>query len=296
MPISDDGVTPSGKAIQHREVGVWTVLIIAVAFWANILRGGEPGDLPGLDAMLTRVLDNGAFDVFAWTLIFARFARIYPPGPASWPRIMTGFAIGVIALAPVRLAPGIGLLLFGLVLVRDRSALPAGRQVGLVMLALALETLWASRLLSIVHVLTARVDAMVVGALFRLFGVQAVTHSNVVENLDSGFSIVIWTYCASSMPLASFTLAFLVTCLYFGHTPRRGDIIWLGMGFAASILLTEMRLMLLGLDEAIYEWWHNGPGVSVYAVAALCLAILFPLLAIRSQQSQAARLAAGRDT
>lgn len=294
MPISDDGVTTSGNAIGNREVGVWTVLIIAVAFWANILRGSEPGDLPALDAMLTRVLDNGAFDVFAWTLIFGRFASMYPPGPASWRRIMMGFAIGVIALAPVRLAPGIGLLLLGLVLVRDRTAVPAGRQVGLVMLALALETLWASRLLSMVHVLTARMDAMVVASLFRLVGIQAVSHINVVENIDSGFSIVIWTYCASSMPLASFALGFLVMCLYLGRAPRRGDLVWLAMGFAASIVLTEIRLMLLGLDEASYEWWHNGPGVSVYSVAALGLAALFPFLAMRSQQPPVATLAAGR--
>lgn len=272
----------SRKPFEHREIAIWTILVIAVAFWANILRGTEAGDLPGLEPMITRVLNNGAFDIAAWILIFARFTRMYPVEPAPNLRIAAGLAIGLLVLAPVRLAPAIGLLIVGVTLVRDRATLPAGRQVGLVLLALALETFWQSRLLSLLHVLTARIDAAIVAVLYRLVGIQAVTHANVVENISNGFSIVIWPYCASSMPLAAFVLAFLVVSLYLGRVPgRRGDITWLLAGCAGSIMLTEIRLAFLGLGESSYVWWHDGPGVTIYTVAMLALAVLFPILAAR---------------
>ncbi|HVY15404.1 MAG TPA: hypothetical protein VHB27_09255 [Rhodopila sp.] len=271
------------KPIGLQETGLWSVVILAVAFWANILRGSAPDDLPGLAPMITRVLDNGAFDVFAWGLIFVRSSRMFAAGPASWARIATVFGIGVIALAPVRLAPGIGLAILGVSLLRDRAAQPAGRQAGLIMLGLALETLWESRFLSGLHILVARADAVIVGDLFRMIGIPAAVSGNVVENLDNGFSIVIWPYCASSMQLAGFVLAFLVMCLYLGRMPRRSDLRWLGLGVIGSIILTECRLVLLGLNESSYHWWHEGPGISIYTVAALGLAVLVPVLATRDR-------------
>ena len=45
-------------------------------------------------------------------------------------------------------------------------------------------------------------------------------------------------------------------------------------------MLTEIRLVLLGTDRAHYVWWHEGPGVTIYALTALGLAVVFPILAI----------------
>src|ERR1700722_15701898 len=96
---ADAGLT---SRIGSREAGYWSVVIVAVAFWANIVRG--TGELAGLGTMVTRVLDNGAFDVFAWTLVFAQTARLYEARPASRLQISTAFLVGAIVLAPVRVA------------------------------------------------------------------------------------------------------------------------------------------------------------------------------------------------
>jgi exosortase/archaeosortase family protein len=119
---------------------------------------------------------------------------------------------------------------------------------------------------------------------------EATVHANIVDNISANFSVAIWPYCASSLPLAGVSLAFLVMVLYLGHPPRRRHVPWLCMSFVGSILLTEIRLLLLATNEASYEWWHDGPGVSVYAVAALVLAVVFPILATRGDRTAKALL------
>ena len=268
---------------------VWSVLIVAVAFWANILRGTSPGDLPGLDSMIARVLENGAFDVFAWTLVFARITRLSEAGPASLFQIWTTFLVGAIALAPVRLATVVGLVILGGLLMRDRRVLPAGRQVGLVLLALAFENLWTSSLLASLHVLVGRVDARISACLFDLLDTEAAARANVVENISANFSISSWPGCASSFPLAGVSLAFLVFVVYLDQPLRRRHLLWLSMSFIGSILLTEIRLMLMTTSEASYHWWHDGLGASIYSVAALALAVVFPILATRDPRTADAR-------
>jgi hypothetical protein len=257
------------------------MLMVSVAFWANIVRGGSPGDLPGLESMIASVLDNGAFDVFAWIMVFARATRMSEAGPASRLQIWAAFLLGAIVLAPVRLAAGLSLVIFGVLLLRDRRTLAAGRHVGLVLLVLAFETVWTSRLLAPLHVLVGRVDAAICAFLFGLLDTEATAGANVVDNLSANFSIAIWPYCSSSFPLAGVSLAFVVMCLYLGRPPRWRHIVWLGMSFAGSILLTEIRLVLLASNEASYLWWHAGPGVSLYAMTALGVAVVFPFLATR---------------
>jgi hypothetical protein len=263
--------------IGSREAGCWSVLIVAVAFWANIVRG--TGDLPGLDTMVTRVLDHGAFDVFAWTIVFARTARMFESRPATWLQISMAFLVGAIVLAPVRVAAGAALGALGVLLLTDRRTLKAGRDVGLVLLALAFETIWTSQLLDPLQVFVGRADAVICAILSGLLHTEAIAHANVVDNLTTNFSIAIYPACASSFPLAGVGLAFLVMCLYQDRSPRRHHVFWLGLSFIASILLTEIRLVLLATSRSSYHWWHDGPGVSIYALTALSLAVLFPILA-----------------
>jgi hypothetical protein len=273
-----------GNLIGTREVGVWSVLVVSVAFWANIVRA-RPGDTPSLDSMIAGVLDDGAFDVFAWILVFARATRMYEARPASGFQIWATFLVGAIVLVPFRFATGLALVILGVLLLRDRHALPAARDVGLVFLALAFETVWASSFLLPLHVLVGSVDASINTFLLGLLNTDATAHANAVYNISANFSISIWPGCASSFPLAGVSLSFLVMVMYLGHPLRRRHVLWLGISVIASIALTEIRLVLMATNEAGYNWWHTGPGVSIYAVVALVLAAVFPLLATRGHRT-----------
>jgi hypothetical protein len=204
---------------------------------------------------------------------------MFEAGPASRRQIGVAFLAGAVALAPVRLATAVSLVILGVLLLSDRRALQAGRQVALVLLALAFETVWTSPLLVLPHMFVSRMDAKICAFLFGLLNTEATVHGNVIDNVGANFSIEIWPYCTSSHPLAGVGLAFLVMLLYLGQVPRRRHALWLGMSIVASIALTEIRLLLLGTSEANYVWWHDGPGAPIYVLAALALAVVFPVLA-----------------
>ncbi len=278
-----------GNPMGIREVWVWSVGMVSVAFWADIVHA-RSGDPLSLDSMIVGVLDNGAFDVLAWILVFARVSRMYEARPARGLLIGATFLAGAIVLAPVRLAPAVALVMLGGLLLRDRHARSAGREVGLIFLVLAFESLWRSPFMAPLHVLVGHVDASIDAFLLSLLKMEASAHANVVDNISANFSISIWPYCTSSLPLASVSLSFLVMVLYLGHSLRRRYVLWLCMSFVGSILLTEIRLLLLATNEANYDWWHDGPGVTVYAVAALALAVVFPILATRGDRTADAAL------
>ena len=268
----------SSKLIGAREVGVWSTLIVSVAFWANIVRA-SPGHAPSLHDAIANVLDNGAVDVLAWIWVFVRAGEMYAAKPASRLQIWATFLAGAIVLAPLRLATGLALIILGVCLLRERQALQAARHVGLVFLALAFETVWASSLMQPLHVLVGSMDANISALLLRLLGTDAIVHANTVDNISANFTICIWPACTSSSPLAAVSLLFIVVALLRGESPRRSHLPWLGGSLIASILLTEVRLVLLAMNESSYNWWHTGPGLTIYTMVALVPAVIFPILA-----------------
>jgi hypothetical protein len=265
--------------IGLRETRFWGVLMIAVAFWANILRGDSSNGIITFDTLITNVLDNGAFDLLAWTLIFVNARRMTDRAPSSPRQIAWTYLLGLIVIVPVRIASGVALSMLSYMLICDPRATRAGRQIGTIMFALALETFWTSPFLTQLHIFVGRLDAHICAMLLRLFGISAIAHGNVVENQSSEFSIMIWPFCASSMPLAGVTLAFLVIVFYRNKVMQIQHLVWLFLSFVASIILTESRLVLMARNQDDFEWWHFGPGLSIYALCALGFAVLFPLWA-----------------
>jgi hypothetical protein len=153
------------------------------------------------------------------------------------------------------------------------------RQIRLVMFALAFEIVWMSPLAAPLHMLIAAQDASVTATLLNLAGQTATHNANYVDNLSAGFGIAIWPYCTSSVPLAAIGTAFLVTVLYRDGALKRPCLRWLALSWLASILLTEVRLVILASSAEHYHWWHDGPGATIYTLAALGLAVAFPILA-----------------
>jgi hypothetical protein len=269
---------PGGRRPSMSETRLWAVLIVGITYWANILRISVANDGVSLATIVNGILDNGAFDVFAWALIVARCCGSWDHRPAGWRSIAATIMLGALVLVPVRLASALALVLLGGLLFAGPLVSRAVRQMRLVLFALAFETIWISSLAPL-HVLVGSLDARATTGLLRLFGRAAARHGNVVENISTHFSIAVWPYCASSFPLADVTLAFVVMVFYRGAALRLSHLLWLLVAFAGSIVLTEIRLTLMASDAAGYHWWHFGPGVSVYALAALGLAVAVPILA-----------------
>jgi hypothetical protein len=270
---------PAGLArISAGEVRLWATLIVGAAYWADVARPAAGGD-GTVASIVDGIVANGAFDVMAWALVLVRCATHRDDGPATPWSVLTTLLLGVIVLVPVRLAPALGLVLLGGLLFGGPRASPGIRPMRLLLFALAAETVWVGSALSPLHVLVGTIDARIGALLFGLLGQVAAPHANVLQNLSSGFSIVIWPPCASSFPLAAVALAFMAMAIYRGKPLRWSQWPWLALACGGSIVLTEIRLMLLAWNEASYRWWHDGFGVSVYALVALGWAVAVPIMA-----------------
>lgn len=276
-----ENILGTRKPIGIAEVRNWAVVMVGFAYWANILRNSGADGALSLASVVNNVLDNGAFDVFAWGIVLIRCWSRNNDRPASFANVMVTFMLGAIVLAPVRLASAAAVTLLGLLLFSGPEISRPLRQMRLVLFALAFETVWTTSVFAPLHVAFASVDARITAVLLRALGQTAIQHGNVVQNLSAQFDIVIWRYCSSLFPLADVLLAFVVIVLYRGCEPRLAQLPWLALSFLASIVLTEIRLVLLASNEASYHWWHFGPGMSVYTLAALGLAVLAPVLATR---------------
>jgi hypothetical protein len=269
----------AGLPMTLGEARVWALLVIFISYWLNIVRPSSADDAMTVGSVIEKILDNGAFDLVAWALVLFRLIRARAPRPAHPRTILSAFALGMIVLVPHRLAAAAAAGLFGASLLRDGEA--RVRKSGLVLCGLAATNLWTSPLFAPVHVLVGHFDAHVCAALLRLLGQDATATANVVENATTQFGIMVWPYCSSSFPLGDVALAFVVTLQILRAPWRNAFVPLLALSCVASVALTEMRLVLLAWDNAGYEWWHDGPGVSLYALAAVALAMAFPWIAAR---------------
>ncbi|HQT63354.1 MAG TPA: hypothetical protein PLT25_00665 [Acidocella sp.] len=231
------------------------------------------------DTWLDRFFHLGAFNIAAWLMVLARARQLLAPPPMARYIILAALAL---ALAAVRLVPaGFGAVLaiavLGAGVLLQPCVARAGREAGWLLLALALSAVMV--FLDRFTLPIAPLDAQAVAALLRALGF-AVTASGAIVG-DGSFRILILTGCSSLAPLGSVILAYVVVKFYLGRALNWTDLPWLLAALLTSIALTEIRLCLMVPSFEAWDWWHNGPGLTVYELVALAAAALFPLLASR---------------
>jgi hypothetical protein len=270
----------TGSHLTVSELRSWTLLVVAVSFWSNIVRAYPHGGSFGLDTIAQSLMNEGGFNVAAWALIAAWSGGAVRREAASRRQIVATLAIGVVCLVPSRQATICALVALGAMFPLSRET-PYGRQIAVLLFGLAAGMTWTSTYLFPLHAAVANLDVRVIKAVLDLAGQTASAQGNTVGEVQEGFGIEVLAFCASSFPLASVGLAFVVTTVYCGRLPRVADVPWLGAACLASVALTEVRLSLMAIGQSSYAWFHDGYGVTMYTLAALALAVLFPLLAVR---------------
>lgn len=283
LDLSLPSVTRATRwSISARELGVWSLVTVAIGYLASDIRAASGVDGPGLQSFIDGIVSDSAFVVFAWILILVRAVRKLTTEAASSQQIGGALLAGGISVAPFRLANASALVILGLNFLFIPGSRQAARDIAWCLFALALESVWLSSLIAPLHVLVGHLDSRICVLLLGLLNMAAHAQGGVVENATTGFSIMIWPGCSSSYPLAAVALAFTVMTIYTGQRPRLRQLPILAASMIASIILTEWRLSLLAINLPRYEWWHAGPGASIYAIAALGLAALFPAMAAGS--------------
>jgi hypothetical protein len=191
--------------------------------------------------------------------------------------VLAVLGIGLLCVIPSRPATSFVLAVLGATLLRWRQATRGGRQAGLLLLALALVAGSEAKLVGPLHLWAAGLDAHLVAWIARLGGMPAMADGNIVTQGTSGIAILL--ACTSSVQLPQVVLAFCVVVLHRRGECRWADLPCLLSALLASVVLTEIRLSQMIRSDADYSWWHSGPGLTVYSLAGLTMALLFPLLA-----------------
>jgi exosortase/archaeosortase family protein len=265
--------------LSEGEARSWALLACAVGYWCNVLRMGSDNSVADTTVFLWAIVNHGAFAVAAWALIAYRaLRRPASPGGANVSSIFPALGCATLCLITARLPTALALALLALIWLRPpRSADTAG--VAVLLAALAAELFWGSSLLEPLHLLSAHIDAANAARLLKLAGVPVSVDATRVTNLGNGFTIDVWGPCASTCSMASFVLAYVVTTIFGGRLPGWRDTGWIAGMLLASVLLNTLRLAGMAVAPDDYEWLHDGLGSTWYALAALCVAVSFPILA-----------------
>ena len=253
--------------------------LAALAYWADVIAGSHAAQPLAPAALSASIFGAGAFNAAAWVMVMTRLLAPAPrrPAPATLAVPLLGSALICVLPIGIALAPGLILLGLGLLM---HVALPASRrEAGLLVLGLGVS--WGWPFLRLAHAAVGHLDAQAVGFILRFAGLDVLVQGNIVAH--GQFSIEILPACASSSPLAEVALAYIVVALYCRHRLSKADLPWLLASLIYSVVLTEIRLSLMVPSWADWNWWHNGPGVTVYELIALAGAGLFPWLALRQQ-------------
>jgi hypothetical protein len=270
------------KAVPSLPLGKlcgWALLLIGISYWGNVLRASSHGATANAGWLLNSVLYNGAFNIAAWVLIAVRAGKIVAPTVIAT-RLQIAFlmAIALVCVVPKTQATVGPLLILAVMLARS-SRTRDGHVVAILLFGIAVELIGGAFYMLSLHLIVAKLDAQVVVALLSFAGQNVQAYGNVVDNVSAQHGIEVLAPCASSFPLAQLGLAYLVTKIYFGHLPGRGDLPWFAAAVVASVVLTELRLSLLALSGPSYVWWHDGDGTTVYIFSQLAISVLFPILA-----------------
>jgi hypothetical protein len=266
-----------GRRLAIGELWLWCTVLAGISYWAELLRESPAIQSP-LDPVswANSIFGAGAFTVAAWAMVATRAGQLVPYRPASLPLIIAALGLGLLCVIPARQVTGLILAGMGIRLLLRPEATRSGRQAGLLLLALAGTWLWG-RFFTPLQVVAAEIDAHVVGWVMNAIGFEVLVNGNLLVNGDHGIEVLV--ACSSTYPLAEVVLAFVVITLYLRGSCLRADLPWLLGSLATSVVLTEIRLVLMALNGDSYQWWHFGPGSSVYGFAALVGACVFPLLA-----------------
>jgi len=253
----------------------WCLALAAIAYFGDIAGASHRPDALAPAALCASLFGAGAFNVAAWLMILGRAAQPLPDRPASLVCIMLALLFGLVCALPLGLTLAPTLAVLGLTL-RYAPSLPRnGREIALLLLALSAS--WGSGFARFLAVAAARVDAPIAAAIAGLAGISTQVHGNLIG--AGTFSIEILPGCASTTPLPTVLLAYVVVVLHRGRRFSKTDLPWLLASLLLSIALTELRLALMIPSQPDWNFWHNGEGVTMYEIAALAAATACPWFA-----------------
>jgi len=156
----------------------------------------------------------------------------------------------------------------GLVFVIWRRDEPMLSSIGQILIACAVNELWGPRIFIAIAPYFVNIETAFAAKLLNALSGGYSSQFNLITAQD-GHTIAIFAGCSAFHNLSLGALIWISIIklhrLYF----TRWDYVSLAGTFAAVILINEIRIMLMAHSEDYFEYWHDGPGVTIVSAAML---------------------------
>ena len=173
-------------------------------------------------------------------------------------------AVTALSLLPISYAAQAGLLLCGGYLFRSSRAGGAARRVSLILLALTGPLIWGRLFLQLFATQVLWVDAHLAAAVAGT-GVQG----NAVQFANTGKSYLVGAPCSSVHNMSLAVVLWTTAAALFNLRVDRAYVAT-GIGMAALMFgLNIVRLALMALFPASFDWLHTGAGADLFGWAGL---------------------------
>lgn len=247
----------------------WALLASETAIFAFLFSGKVSGwtdsesDLAGYAAL-------GTFEVCA-AVVSLHLLSGCKAGKSPWIDWLGG-ALAVLIAAVGFVAYSITVFALYLIL-RDRNDLRA-KAAGAVVLAIAIQAIWAPLIFSKLSFLFLQIDAGIVGLLLS-YVVPGAASNGALVTTPGGHDVVITAACASFHNLSLASLCWVTLTML--HRPYwiRSDLC---VGLGAMLIqfgLNLCRLVFVCMSRPMYEYWHEGLGKHIFSAVATVCAIVF---------------------
>ena len=257
------------SAVDRREAWLW---IVAMFVLATVAIGAEDGSASGFMQAL------GAHNLIYWLCYAVIVQSIIGSADAALDRVsLYAFFGGALLLIGVGLVgisdlDGLMATALGLVLFRVYGDDPGLRRAGILFLALAVNLFWAQILFAVLKEQIVVLDALFAETMLNLMGYEVQRTVNTLST-NGAFYITIIGACSAFNNISLAILATVAVILGLRGTFQRRD---LGGVLLVCLLLMAFntgRLAIFASSRGAYEFWHNGDGAPVMALAQTILTL-----------------------
>jgi hypothetical protein len=275
--------TRVGLDLPRRDLFVWVCAIV----FLNQLLGVAKEMLSASPEQFSP--DPGAVGVFqlmAWYAIFRLLASSDPAPVAQLRDLLISVALCCFVFVPTtRLiwVTALGIAIFGW-LVKEGD--PKLRAAGIVLAALSVQEFWGRIVFDLFALPLLRAETAVVGTMLQAVRPGTIWQGNVITG-PNGHGIVVSGLCSSFHNFSLAALCWVTVRSLRGQRWQLRDFVT-GCGVGMTMVLFNMtRLSLMAWDADLYEYWHNGGGVRIFAVGASTAVLLISLYGSRAERRAA---------
>jgi hypothetical protein len=253
--------------VGRRELVVW---VAAVLFASRFFRI-ETKPLTGLlDGLATLLAQNSIFHYIGWYAVFSLLREANLADRARPWEVACALGLCVVNVLQANPTVWVSATAVGLYLWAMHPGDARIRAAAAVLLALAINGLWAPLFFRAFSYPILLADAVMVGGALSLLQEGAGWLGNNIVGTRSGHRVLIHGPCSSFHNISLGLLCWVSLTMLARPCWVRNDLSVAAVAVMTVILLNTARLYLIALSEdaAGYRYWHGGPGEDFFAWAA----------------------------